>query len=181
MVFVLIQANLAYRLSGRDASLSELRRELSMLGELLSLERDASLALSADLSRTQSQLANTQQLLSSTQDELAKARTALDDANTQNNSLAEQLAAVTAQLGYHASNLKPCSHSFLIRHVLTLIWNRRWHHARQIIRHYQTSWKYLKTSLHRQLRQSRHSRHGSPSWKTGLLMRTAQSIPPARS
>ncbi|MEC8743111.1 MAG: OmpA family protein [Pseudomonadota bacterium] len=99
MVFVLIQANLAYRLSGQDASLSELRRELSMLGELLSLERDASLALSADLSRTQSQLANTQQLLSSTQDELAKARTALDDANTQNNSLAEQLAAVTAQLG----------------------------------------------------------------------------------
>ncbi len=99
MVFVLIQANLAYRLSGQDASLSELRRELSMLGELLSLERDASLALSADLSRTQSQLANRQQLLASTQDELAQTKTALEESNRQNNSLTEELAAVTAQLG----------------------------------------------------------------------------------
>ena len=56
LVFVLIQANLAHRLSGQDASLSELRRELSMLGELLSLERDASASLSADLSRTRNQL-----------------------------------------------------------------------------------------------------------------------------
>ena len=99
MVFVLIQANLAYRLSGQDASLSELRRELSMLGELLSLERDASLALSADLARTQSQLANTQSLLQSTQTELAQTQTALDEATKNTLSLSEQLAAATAQLG----------------------------------------------------------------------------------
>ena len=57
MVFVLIQANLAYRLSGQDASLSALRMELSQLGELLSLEREASSLLSADLARTSAQLA----------------------------------------------------------------------------------------------------------------------------
>ncbi len=56
MVFVLIQANLAYRLSGKDASLSELTKELSMLGELLSLEREASAVLTSDLLRTKSQL-----------------------------------------------------------------------------------------------------------------------------
>ncbi len=57
MVFVLIQANLAYRLSGQDASLSALRQELAQLGELLSLEREASSILSADLARTSAQLA----------------------------------------------------------------------------------------------------------------------------
>jgi len=77
LVFVLIQANLAYRLSGQDASLTELRRELSMLGELLSLERDATATLSADLLRTQNQL------------ELA------EDSNS---ALSTQLAALTGQL-----------------------------------------------------------------------------------
>ena len=133
MVFVLIQANLAYRLSGQDASLSELRRELSMLGELLSLERDASLALSADLSRTQSQLANTQQLLSSTQDELAKARTALDDANTQNNSLAEQLAAVTAQLGLSRQQSETLQSQLSDTTRANANLEQAWNHARPII------------------------------------------------
>ncbi len=77
LVFVLIQANLAYRLSGQDASLTELRRELSMLGELLSLERDATASLSADLLRTQNQL------------ELAEGS---------NSALSTQLAALTGQL-----------------------------------------------------------------------------------
>ena len=35
MVFVLIQANLAYRLSGQDESLIILREELAMLGDCL--------------------------------------------------------------------------------------------------------------------------------------------------
>jgi len=77
MVFVLIQANLAYRLSGQDASLSALRSELSMLGELLSLEREASAVLSADLARTRSQL---------------------DAAENRNASLAEQIAGLTQQI-----------------------------------------------------------------------------------
>ena len=77
MVFVLIQANLAYRLSGQDESLNALREELAMLGDLLSLEREAGAVLSADLARTQAQL---------------------EMAENQNGVLAAQLEALTAQL-----------------------------------------------------------------------------------
>lgn len=77
MVFVLIQANLAYRLSGQDESLIVLREELAMLGDLLSLEREAGAVLSADLARTQAQL---------------------EMAENQNSLLTAQLSSLTAQL-----------------------------------------------------------------------------------
>ena len=77
MVFVLIQANLAYRLSGQDESLIILREELAMLGDLLSLEREAGAVLSADLARTQAQL---------------------EMAENQNSLLTAQLSSLTAQL-----------------------------------------------------------------------------------
>ncbi len=77
MVFVLIQANLSYRLSGQDESLIILREELAMLGDLLSLEREAGAVLSADLARTQAQL---------------------EMAENQNSLLTAQLSSLTAQL-----------------------------------------------------------------------------------
>ena len=77
MVFVLIQANLAYRLSGQDESLIILREELAMLGDLLSLEREAGAVLSADLARTQAQL---------------------EIAENQNSLLTAELSSLTAQL-----------------------------------------------------------------------------------
>ena len=77
MAFVLIQANLAYRLSGQDESLIILREELAMLGDLLSLEREAGAVLSADLARTQAQL---------------------EMAENQNSLLTAQLSSLTAQL-----------------------------------------------------------------------------------
>ena len=83
MVFVLIQANLAYRLSGRDASLSALRQEIAQLGELLSLEREAGALLSADLARTSAQLAI---------------------AEEQNNSLTTQLEQLTRQLASESAD-----------------------------------------------------------------------------
>ena len=83
MVFVLIQANLAYRLSGQDASLSALRQELAQLGELLSLEREAGSVLSADLARTSAQLAI---------------------AEEQNNSLTAQLELLTRQLASESAD-----------------------------------------------------------------------------
>ena len=58
MVFVLIQANLAYRVSGQDASLSRLRAELSALTGLLNLEREASADLSLQLAQTSTALAS---------------------------------------------------------------------------------------------------------------------------
>ena len=42
MVFVLIQANLAYRVSGQNATLGEMRQQLASLSELLNIERRAS-------------------------------------------------------------------------------------------------------------------------------------------
>jgi chemotaxis protein MotB len=93
LVFVLIQANLAHRLSGQDASLYELRRELSMLGELLSLERDASASLSADLSRTRNQLELAENSNSALNIELATLTSQLAMSQTEKETLAATLAA----------------------------------------------------------------------------------------
>ena len=56
MVFVLIQVNLAYRVSGQDATLGEMRQQLASLGELLNIERRASADLAANLALITSQL-----------------------------------------------------------------------------------------------------------------------------
>lgn len=57
MVFVLIQVNLAYRVSGQDATLSSMRQQIISLGELLNIERKASADLSAELAQITGQLA----------------------------------------------------------------------------------------------------------------------------
>ena len=59
MVFVLIQANLVYRVSGQDATLGEMRQQLASLSDLLNIERRASADLAADLAQLN---ANLQQL-----------------------------------------------------------------------------------------------------------------------
>ncbi len=59
MVFVLIQVNLAYRVSGQDETLGEMRQQLASLTELLNLERQASSDLAADLAQISSQLETT--------------------------------------------------------------------------------------------------------------------------
>ena len=56
MVFVLVQVNLAYRVSGQDATLGEMRQQLASLGELLNIERRASADLAANLAQITSQL-----------------------------------------------------------------------------------------------------------------------------
>ena len=56
MVFVLIQVNLAYRISGQDATLGEMRQQLASLDELLNIERRASANLAADLVQINNQL-----------------------------------------------------------------------------------------------------------------------------
>ena len=56
MVFVLIQVNLAYRVSGQDATLGEMRQQLASLGELLNIERRASADLAANLAQITTQL-----------------------------------------------------------------------------------------------------------------------------
>ena len=88
MVFVLIQANLAYRVSGQDATLGEMRQQLASLSELLNIERRASADLAADLAQLQIQL---------------------ETSETDRSALAEQLALVQATLGTHTSELTTLS------------------------------------------------------------------------
>ena len=91
MVFVLIQANLAYRVSGQNASLSALRSELSTLSELLNQEREAS----AELSVT---LATTNQQLSLAESKIGELSAALEASEITAASQLEQLRALNAQL-----------------------------------------------------------------------------------
>jgi len=88
MVFVLIQANLAYRVSGQDATLGAMRQQLASLSELLNIERRASADLAADLAQLQIQL---------------------ETSETDRSALAKQLALVQATLGTRTSELTTLS------------------------------------------------------------------------
>ena len=88
MVFVLIQANLAYRVSGQDATLGEMRQQLASLSELLNIERRASADLAADLAQLQIQL---------------------ETSETDRSALAEQLALVQATRGTRTNELTALS------------------------------------------------------------------------
>lgn len=109
MVFVLIQANLAYRLSGQDESLNALREELAMLGDLLSLEREAGAVLSADLARTQAQLEMAENQNSVLAAQLEALTTQLTDEKTKTaeleNTLTAERARLTAELDAAAARL----------------------------------------------------------------------------
>ncbi|MEK9849371.1 MAG: flagellar motor protein, partial [Candidatus Puniceispirillum sp.] len=78
MVFVLVQVNLAYRVSGQDATMGEMRQQLASLGELLSLERKASAALAADLAQLTAQLDTTKNARETLQAKLASIQATLD-------------------------------------------------------------------------------------------------------
>jgi chemotaxis protein MotB len=84
MVFVLVQANLVYRVSGQDATLGEMRQQLASLSELLNIERRASADLAANLAQLQIQL---------------------DSSETERGAVAQKLALVQAALGARTSEL----------------------------------------------------------------------------
>jgi chemotaxis protein MotB len=88
MVFVLIQANLVYRVSGQDATLGEMRQQLASLSDLLNIERRASADLAADLAQLQIQL---------------------DSSETERGAIAKELALVQAALGTRTSELTALS------------------------------------------------------------------------
>ena len=90
MVFVLIQVNLAYRVSGQDATLGEMRQQLASLGELLNIERRAS----ADLAANLAQITNQLNASNSNRDELQAQLTSLQTAIAARNS---QIANLTAK------------------------------------------------------------------------------------
>ena len=90
MVFVLIQVNLAYRVSGQDATLGEMRQQLASLGELLNLERRASADLAANLAQITNQLNASNANRDELQAQLASVQAAIVARNS-------QIANVTAK------------------------------------------------------------------------------------
>ena len=68
MVFVIIQANLAFRISGQDTRITALQRDLLELGNILNIERETNSQLLSELSDTKVLLSaletNNKQLLS---------------------------------------------------------------------------------------------------------------------
>ena len=83
MVFVLIQVNLAYRVSGQDATLGEMRQQLASLGELLNIERRASADLATNLAQITNQLNASNANRDELQAQLASAQTAIAARNSQ--------------------------------------------------------------------------------------------------
>ena len=98
MVFVLIQVNLAYRVSGQDATLGEMRQQLVSLTELLNLERKASSDLAADLAQISRELEVTTTERDDILAQLANATDALATSTAENAVLSEKQEATLAAL-----------------------------------------------------------------------------------
>ena len=98
MVFVLIQVNLAYRVSGQDATLGEMRQQLVSLTELLNLERKASSDLAADLAQISRELEVTTTERDDILAQLANATDALTASTAENAVLSEKQEATLAAL-----------------------------------------------------------------------------------
>lgn len=98
MVFVLIQVNLAYRVSGQDATLGEMRQQLVSLTELLNLERKASSDLAADLAQISRELEVTTTERDDILEQLANATDALATSTAENAVLSEKQEATLAAL-----------------------------------------------------------------------------------
>jgi len=106
MVFVLIQVNLAYRVSGQDATLGEMRQQLASLGELLNIERRASADLAANLAQITNQLNASNANRVELQAQLASAQTAIAARNSQIVNLTAKQADTEATLAAAQNSLE---------------------------------------------------------------------------
>ena len=112
LVFVLIQVNLAYRVSGQDATLNTMREQIASLSEMLNVERNENADLSAELDRITSQLLIAEEsrddlsaqlvtvmaILQQREDALASAADALQDRNSEIARLNAEQAATSSDL-----------------------------------------------------------------------------------
>ncbi|MDB3880224.1 peptidoglycan-binding protein [Alphaproteobacteria bacterium] len=106
MVFVLIQVNLAYRVSGQDATLGEMRQQLASLGELLNIERRASADLAANLAQITNQLNASNANRDELQAQLANVQAAIAVRNSQIATLTAKQADTEAALASARNNLE---------------------------------------------------------------------------
>ncbi|MDA0357991.1 MAG: peptidoglycan-binding protein [Proteobacteria bacterium] len=106
MVFVLIQVNLAYRVSGQDATLGEMRQQLASLGELLNIERRASADLAANLAQITNQLNSSNAGRTELEAELSSVQAALTMRNSEIAKLAARQADIEASLAAARASLE---------------------------------------------------------------------------
>ena len=106
MVFVLIQVNLAYRVSGQDATLGEMRNQLASLGELLNIERRASADLAANLAQITNQLNASNANRDELQAQLARVQAAFAARNSQIVNLTAKQANTEAALAAARNSLE---------------------------------------------------------------------------
>ena len=106
MVFVLIQVNLAYRVSGQDATLGEMRQQLASLGELLNIERRASADLAANLAQITNQLNASNANRDELQSQLASVQATIAARNSQIANLAAKQADTEAALAAARNSLE---------------------------------------------------------------------------
>ena len=106
MVFVIIQANLSFRISGQDSRITALQNELLELGSLLNMERETNLQLSSELSNTQLKLTSlegdNEQLLS----QLASLQTELSDREDEIIAQQADISALSSQIFELEDNLE---------------------------------------------------------------------------
>lgn len=106
MVFVLIQVNLAYRVSGQDATLGEMRQQLASLSELLNIERRASADLAANLAQITNQLNSSNAGRAELEAELSSVQAALTMRNSEIAKLAARQADIEASLAAARASLE---------------------------------------------------------------------------
>jgi chemotaxis protein MotB len=106
MVFVLIQVNLAYRVSGQDTTLGEMRQQLTSLGELLNIERRASADLAANLAQITNQLNASNANRDELQAQLASVEAAIAARNSQIATLTAKQADTEAALAAARNSLE---------------------------------------------------------------------------
>ena len=98
MVFVIIQANLSFRISGQDSRITALQNRLLELGSLLNMERETNLQLSSELSNAQLKVTSlegdNEQLLS----QLASLQTELSDREDEIIAQQADISALSSQI-----------------------------------------------------------------------------------
>ena len=106
MVFVIIQANLSFRISGQDSRITALQNELLELGSLLNMERETNLQLSSELSNAQLKVTSlegdNEQLLS----QLASLQTELSDREDEVIAQQADISALSSQIFELEDNLE---------------------------------------------------------------------------
>ena len=106
MVFVIIQANLSFRISGQDSRITALQNELLELGSLLNMERETNLQLSSELSNAQLKVTSlegdNEQLLS----QLASLQTELSDRGDEIIAQQADIRALSSQIFELEDNLE---------------------------------------------------------------------------